>query len=74
MSRETSVLDLDRKSGNADTLLDVRGLKTHFVTDEGIVHAVDGVDLTVRRGETAASPADKSCGRAATSFRCSRTK
>lgn len=34
-----------------DVLLQVRGLKTYFFTEAGVVHAVDGVDLTVRRGE-----------------------
>jgi peptide/nickel transport system ATP-binding protein len=33
-------------------LLEIRGLKTHFATDDGIVQAVDGVDLTINRGET----------------------
>ena len=27
-------------------LLEIRGLKTHFKTDAGWLHAVDGVDLT----------------------------
>ena len=31
-----------------DALLEVRGLKTHFFLDEGVVKAVDGVDLKVR--------------------------
>jgi peptide/nickel transport system ATP-binding protein len=34
------------------TLLEVRDLKTHFVTDLGVVRAVDGVNLTVDRGRT----------------------
>ncbi len=32
-------------------LLDVRGLKTHFFTEEGVVKAVDGVSFSVDRGE-----------------------
>ncbi|WP_152900248.1 ATP-binding cassette domain-containing protein, partial [Achromobacter xylosoxidans] len=34
-----------------DTLLEVRGLRTAFHTEAGAWLAVDGVDLTVRRGE-----------------------
>src|SRR6266480_2109773 len=34
MLRETSVMDLDGKSANEAALLDIRGLKTHFVTDD----------------------------------------
>src|SRR5882762_3134422 len=52
MSRETRAMDLDDKPAGEAALLDIRGLKTHFATDDGIVHAVDGVDLTVERGET----------------------
>jgi ABC-type dipeptide/oligopeptide/nickel transport system ATPase component len=33
----------------ADRLLEIRGLKTHFATDDGVVQAVDGVDLGVCR-------------------------
>ena len=33
----------------SDTLIDVKDLKIHFFTDEGIVRAVDGVDLAVER-------------------------
>ena len=28
-------------------LLEIKGLKTHFKTDDGWLHAVDGVDLTI---------------------------
>ena len=37
-------------------LLAIRGLRTHFATDDGMVQAVDGVDLTIHRGETDAYP------------------
>ncbi len=32
-------------------LLEIRGLKTHFASEAGMVHAVDGVDLSIARGE-----------------------
>ena len=35
----------------AEALLEIRGLKTHFKTDQGMVRAVDGVDLTAAEGE-----------------------
>ena len=38
-----------------EALLDIRGLKTWFTTDDGMVRAVDGVDLSVDRGETLGS-------------------
>jgi ABC-type antimicrobial peptide transport system ATPase subunit len=43
----------------ADTLLDIRGLKTWFKVEDGMVRAVDGVDLHIDRGETGCS---NSCG------------
>src|SRR5690349_6083432 len=39
-------------ASSSNLLLDIRGLKTYFLTEEGIVQAVDGVDLALRRGET----------------------
>ena len=33
-------------------LLDIQGLKTHFKTDDGWLHAVDGVDISIEAGET----------------------
>ena len=32
-----------------ERLLDIRGLKTHFKTDDGMVRAVDGVDFAIDR-------------------------
>ena len=32
-------------------ILQISGLQTHFFTREGIIKAVDGVDLAVGRGE-----------------------
>ena len=49
-------------------LLDIRGLKTHFATDDGIVHAVDGVDLTVGRGETVSVVGESGCGKTVTAL------
>ena len=40
-------------SENSNTpLLEVRDLKIHFFTDEGVVRAVDGFDLNLYRGKT----------------------
>ena len=47
---------------------DIRGLKTHFATDDGIVHAVDGVDLTVGRGETVCVVGESGCGKTVTAL------
>jgi len=47
-------------------LLDIRGLKTHFKTDDGWLHAVDGVDLTIEAGETVCVVGESGCGKSVT--------
>jgi len=46
-----------------ELLLDVRGLKTQFFSDEGIVRAVDGVDLALRTGEALGLVGESGCGK-----------
>src|SRR3979490_3423466 len=50
----------------AETLLDIRGLKTWFKTDDGMVRAVDGIDLHVDRGETGGVVGESGCGKTVT--------
>ena len=50
-------------------LLEIRGLKTHFATDDGMVQAVDGVDLTIDRGETLGVVGESGCGKSVTASR-----
>ena len=58
----------------AEPLLEVRGLHMHFPITEGIVmrrrigqvKAVDGVDLTIRRGETMGLVGESGCGKTTT--------
>ena len=50
----------------ADTLLDIRGLKTWFKTEDGMVRAVDGVDLHIDRGETVGVVGESGCGKTVT--------
>jgi oligopeptide/dipeptide ABC transporter ATP-binding protein len=49
-------------------LLDVRGLKTYFFTDDGVVTAVDGVDFTVAPGEVFGLVGESGCGKSVTSL------
>jgi peptide/nickel transport system ATP-binding protein len=49
-------------------LLDIRGLKTHFTTDDGIVQAVDGVDISIGRGETLGVVGESGCGKTVTAL------
>ncbi len=49
-------------------LLEVRGLCTHFRTTGGIVRSVDGVDLTIGRGETLGVVGESGCGKSVTAL------
>jgi peptide/nickel transport system ATP-binding protein len=52
----------------ADSLLEIHGLKTYFATDDGMVRAVDGVDLTIARGETLGVVGESGCGKTVTAM------
>ena len=49
-----------------EPLLEIRDLKTWFRTDDGMVQAVDGVSLSIRRGETLAVVGESGCGKTVT--------
>ncbi|MEP0806991.1 MAG: ABC transporter ATP-binding protein [Chloroflexota bacterium] len=49
-------------------LLEVKGLKTYFHTEDGIVRAVDGVDFEVYPGEVLGLVGESGCGKSVTSL------
>jgi oligopeptide/dipeptide ABC transporter ATP-binding protein len=49
-------------------VLTVRGLTTYFDTEDGVVKAVDGVDLDVYRGEVLGLVGESGCGKSVTSL------
>jgi oligopeptide/dipeptide ABC transporter ATP-binding protein len=51
-----------------DVLIDVRGLRTHFFTEDGVVKAVDGVSFSIPRGKTLGIVGESGCGKSVTSF------
>ncbi|MFH1185296.1 MAG: ABC transporter ATP-binding protein [Chloroflexota bacterium] len=50
------------------TLLEIKDLRTHFFTEDGVVHAVDGVNLTIRSGEILGLVGESGCGKSITSL------
>ncbi len=62
------------RGGEARPLLEVKGLRMHFPVTEGVmarrlvgeVKAVDGIDFTVRRGETLGLVGESGCGKTTT--------
>ena len=55
----------DLSRAPARGVLRVRGLHTRFLSDRGVVHAVNDVSFTVRRGETLALVGESGCGKTA---------
>ncbi len=51
-----------------EMLLEVKGLKTYFYTEDGIVKAVDGVDFHIRKGETLGMVGESGCGKSVTAL------
>jgi peptide/nickel transport system ATP-binding protein len=52
--------------------LEFKDLRVHFFTDEGVVKAADGVDLTVRRGQTLCIVGESGCGKSVMSLAAMR--
>ncbi|TDO94331.1 peptide/nickel transport system ATP-binding protein [Halanaerobium saccharolyticum] len=51
---------------NNENILEMKNLKTHFFTDRGTVKAVDGVNLSVKRGKTLGIIGESGCGKSVT--------
>lgn len=52
--------------GELEAVLDIRDLRTHFRTEDGLVKAVDGVSMSVRRGEILGVVGESGCGKSVT--------
>jgi len=53
---------------NNKPLLEVKGLKTYFYTEDGVVRAVDGVNFEVFPGEVLGIVGESGCGKSVTSL------
>lgn len=53
---------------SSQPLLEVKGLKTYFFTEDGVVKAVDGVDFKVYPGEVLGLVGESGCGKSVSSF------
>ena len=55
-------------SDGGGPILDVRGLKTYFYTEDGVVQAVNGVDFAIREGEVMGLVGESGSGKSVTSL------
>ncbi|MFH1331334.1 MAG: ABC transporter ATP-binding protein [Actinomycetota bacterium] len=55
-------------SDNGAPLLELTGLSTYYFTRDGVVKAVDGVDLKIDRGEILGLVGESGCGKSVTSL------
>ena len=52
----------------ASPLLEIRDLRTHFFSDEGVARAVDGVSLDLHEGRTLGLVGESGCGKSVTAL------
>ena len=52
----------------AQPIVSVRDLKTFFLTDEGVVKAVDGASFDVWHGKSLGIVGESGCGKSVTAF------
>lgn len=52
----------------AEPILEVKGLKTYFYTEEGVLPGVDGLDFTLEQGRVLAIVGESGCGKSVTSL------
>ncbi|WP_343209706.1 ABC transporter ATP-binding protein [Anaerolentibacter hominis] len=56
------------QSGNPESLVEVKHLKTQFNTKNGIVTAIDDVNFTIKQGEVLGIVGESGCGKSVTSM------
>ncbi len=49
-----------------DKLLEIKDLKKYFPTKQGMLHAVDGINFEIKRGETLGLVGESGCGKSTT--------
>lgn len=49
-----------------ETLIEVQNLKSHFFTESGVVKAVDGLNMTIKRGRVLGVVGESGCGKSIT--------
>jgi oligopeptide/dipeptide ABC transporter ATP-binding protein len=56
------------RNRSAENLLEIKGLRTHFFTQDGTVKAVDGVSFEIKYGQTLGVVGESGCGKSITAL------
>ena len=51
-----------------EKLIEAKNLRTTFYTDRGVLHAVDGIDFSIHKGETLGVVGESGCGKTVTAL------
>ncbi|MHA1670057.1 MAG: ABC transporter ATP-binding protein [Promethearchaeota archaeon] len=66
--REEKIQGEIRKTGKKEMILDVQELTTYFYTEEGVVHALEGVSFKINEGEVLGLVGETGCGKTVTAL------
>ena len=61
-------VQITARMDNENVILGIQDLRTYFFTYDGVVKALDGVDLEIRRRETLGLVGETGCGKSVTAF------
>ena len=71
IENEKNIIEVSQETysdSESKVLLDVKGLKTYFFTEEGIVKAVDGVSFNIYKDEIIGLVGETGCGKSVTAL------
>ena len=51
-----------------DNLIEIDSLNTSFLTNEGNVHAINGIDFTIEKGKILGVVGESGCGKSVTAL------
>jgi peptide/nickel transport system ATP-binding protein len=68
LEQQEAAAGTDAAGPPSSAMLDVRDLKIHFPTDDGVVKAVDGISFTLDRGKTLGIVGESGSGKSVTSL------